>query len=51
MIKVGIAGFGKIGRLRADIINTREDTILTGVFDVVKPKNQFRVLSMKHMMS
>ena len=37
MIKVGIAGFGKIGQLRAEIINKRKDTTLTGIFDVVKP--------------
>ena len=37
MIKVGIAGFGKIGQLRADILSKRDDVIIVGVYDVVKP--------------
>lgn len=38
MIKVGIAGFGKIGQLRAKILSEREDVLIVGVYDVVKPE-------------
>ena len=38
MIKIGIAGYGKIGQLRANILNERDDVIITGVFDPIKPK-------------
>lgn len=38
MIKVGIAGFGKIGKIRADEIVKRNDCILTGIFDIRKPE-------------
>ena len=38
MIKIGIAGYGKIGRLRANILNERDDITITGVFDPIKPK-------------
>jgi predicted dehydrogenase len=37
MIKVGIAGFGKIGQLRAEILLERDDVEIVGVYDVVKP--------------
>jgi predicted dehydrogenase len=39
MIKVGIAGFGKIGKIRADEIAKRNDCVLTGIFDIKKPDN------------
>ena len=38
MIKVGIAGFGKIGQLRAKILSDRDDVEIIGVYDVVKHK-------------
>ena len=38
MIKVGIAGFGKIGQLRAEILSDREDVSIIGVYDVKKPE-------------
>ena len=37
MIKVGIAGFGKIGQLRMEILLERSDVEIVGVYDVVKP--------------
>jgi predicted dehydrogenase len=39
MIRIGIAGFGKIGQLRAEILSKREDVIITSVYDVVQPEN------------
>lgn len=36
MIKVGIAGFGKIGQLRAKILSKRIDVEIVGIYDVVK---------------
>jgi predicted dehydrogenase len=39
MIKVGIAGFGKIGQLRAEILLNRKDVIIKSVYDVVQPLN------------
>ena len=39
MIRIGIAGFGKIGQLRAEILSKREDVIITSVYDVVYPEN------------
>ena len=42
MIKIAIAGFGKIGQLRAKILSKRDDIIIIGVYDVVKPtKNKY----------
>jgi predicted dehydrogenase len=38
MIKVGIAGFGKIGQLRAEILSSRDDVSIVGVYDVKKPE-------------
>lgn len=38
MIKIGIAGFGKIGQLRARILSERNDVDIVGVFDPVKPE-------------
>ena len=38
MIKIGIAGFGKIGQLRARILSERNDVVIVGVFDPVKPE-------------
>jgi predicted dehydrogenase len=37
MIRIGIAGFGKIGQLRAEILLERDDVEIVGVYDVVKP--------------
>ncbi|MDB9893963.1 Gfo/Idh/MocA family oxidoreductase [Flavobacteriaceae bacterium] len=37
MIKLGIAGFGKIGQLRMEILLERNDVEIVGVYDVVKP--------------
>jgi len=37
MIRVGIAGFGKIGQLRAEILLERDDVEIVGIYDVVKP--------------
>ena len=39
MIKIGIAGFGKIGQLRAEILSKRNDVEIIGIYDVIKPKN------------
>ena len=39
MIKVGIAGFGKIGQLRAEILSNRKDVIIKSIYDVVQPLN------------
>ena len=36
-MKIGVAGFGKIGKIRFEEINKRNDCSLTGVFDIVKP--------------
>jgi len=38
MIKIGIAGFGKIGQLRAQILSERNDVTIVGVYDPVKPE-------------
>lgn len=38
MIKIGIAGFGKIGKLRAQILSERDDVSVVGVFDPIKPR-------------
>ncbi|NQV51501.1 MAG: Gfo/Idh/MocA family oxidoreductase [Candidatus Marinimicrobia bacterium] len=38
MIKIGIAGYGKIGKIRAEVINGREDTELVAVYDIKKPE-------------
>ncbi len=37
MIRVGIAGYGKIGQLRANILSKRDDVDIVGVYDVKKP--------------
>ena len=37
MIRVGIAGFGKIGQLRAKILDEFRDVKVIGVFDPKKP--------------
>ena len=39
MLKIGIAGFGKIGQIRANEIFKNENTILKAVFDINKPSN------------
>ena len=39
MIKIGIAGFGKIGKLRTEILSKRNDVEIIGIYDVIKPKN------------
>lgn len=38
MIKIGIAGYGKIGQLRAKILSQRKDIKIVGVYDPVKPE-------------
>jgi predicted dehydrogenase len=38
MIKIGIAGYGKIGKLRANILSERKDVKIVGIYDVVKPE-------------
>ena len=42
MIKVGIAGFGKIGQLRAKILSKRDDIRIVGIYDPVKSKNNLK---------
>ena len=37
MIKVGIAGFGKIGRIRANELEKNENSKVVAIFDVIKP--------------
>lgn len=39
MLKIGIAGFGKIGQIRALELSKNENTILKAVFDINKPTN------------
>lgn len=39
MIKVGIAGFGKIGQIRALEISKNSNTVLKAVFDIKKPSS------------
>ncbi len=39
MLKIGIAGFGKIGQIRANEIFKNEHTILKAIFDINKPSN------------
>jgi predicted dehydrogenase len=36
-IKVGIIGFGKIGRMRKEVINKNSDMVLQGICDVISP--------------
>ena len=51
MIKVGIAGFGKIGQLRAeDSYLERNDVEIVGIYDVVKPKKLNLVFFLNLMM-
>ena len=38
MIKIGIAGFGKIGRIRFEEISKRNDCSLTGVFGIINQR-------------
>jgi predicted dehydrogenase len=38
MIKVGIAGYGKIGQLRYKILSDRDDVSIVGIYDVKKPE-------------
>ena len=38
MIKIGIAGYGKIGKLRANILSERKDVKIVGIYDVAKPE-------------
>ena len=37
MIKVGIAGFGKIGQIRANELQKNENSKVVAIFDVIKP--------------
>ncbi len=39
MIKIGIAGYGKIGQLRAKILSERNDIEIVGIYDVKQPEN------------
>ncbi len=39
MIKIGIAGFGKMGQIRADEIYKNKNTKLVAVYDVNQPEN------------
>lgn len=39
MLKVGIAGFGKIGQIRALEISKNNNTVLKAVFDIKKPSS------------
>lgn len=39
MLKIGIAGFGKIGQIRALELSKNEHTILKAIFDINKPSN------------
>jgi predicted dehydrogenase len=38
MIKIGIAGYGKIGQLRTSILSERDDVTIVGVYDPIKPE-------------
>lgn len=40
MIKIGIAGFGKIGQLRTQILSKRSDVEIVGIYDVKKPEDK-----------
>ena len=39
MIKIGIAGFGKIGKLRFEELKKNKGSKVISVYDVKKPKN------------
>ena len=39
MIKIGIAGFGKIGKLRAEELKKNKNSKVVSIFDVKKPDN------------
>ena len=39
MIRIGISGFGKIGKLRFDILKKIDDVEIVGLNDVVRPKS------------
>lgn len=39
MIRVGIAGYGKIGQLRTNILSQRNDIEIVGVYDVKRPSS------------
>ena len=45
MIRVGIAGFGKIGQLRANELEKNQNAEIVAVFDVKKPKVQLVTLN------
>jgi len=38
MIRVGIAGYGKVGQIRAEILSKRDDAAIVGIYDIIKPK-------------
>ena len=42
MIKIGIAGFGKIGQIRSRILSERNDVLIVGVYDVEKPDTSIK---------
>jgi len=39
MLRIGIAGFGKIGKVRADEIKKNKHAIVVGVYDINKPED------------
>lgn len=43
MIKIGIAGFGKIGQLRTTLLASRDDVEVVGVYDVKKPEDKISI--------
>lgn len=43
MIKIGIAGFGKIGQLRTRLLSSRDDVEVVGVYDVKKPEDEISI--------
>lgn len=41
MIRVGIAGFGKIGQLRFNILSSYKNIEIVGIYDVKRPNTEF----------
>ena len=41
MIRIGIAGFGKIGQLRCKILSSMENIQIVGIYDVNKPDTSY----------
>ena len=40
MIKVGIIGYGKMGKIRHNVINQREDIQVLSIYDTTEIENQ-----------